>query len=182
MFLSFAFVKAIRSRVSLKIVLNSSNCMQTIFWWRRIVSDQMNKVFCELFIFSFSFKNEIRIASFWYSIISIAFTAAPGAVLPSRRRPISIRVALSVPHFMIRSGWSFAMIMGCSIHFSMSAQSDNEYPDWSFISFCLFFASASPSVFACFFSVLLVCLYLFFPCRPSILLFLLKYFLSNNCP
>ena len=47
-----------------------------------------------------------------------------------------------------------------------SILSDNEYPDWSFISFCLFFASAFPLVFACFFSVLLVCLYLFFLCLP----------------
>ena len=36
-----------------------------------------------------------------------------------------------------------------------------------FIYFYPFFASASPLVCACLFSVLLVCLYLFFLCRPS---------------
>ena len=49
-----------------------------------------------------------------------------------------------------------------------------------FIYFYLFFASASPLVCACLFSVLLVCLYLFFLCRPSYSPFFSKNFLSIN--
>ncbi len=47
-----------------------------------------------------------------------------------------------------------------------------------FIYFYLFFASASPLVCSCLFSVLLVCLYLFFLCRPSYSPFFSKKFLS----